>query len=185
MLSAEEIKNVKISLKNIFPKGIPECGVDALRFTLLSSNIKSLFSIIFLMICIIVVFHIKTLIFVDDYFSGQYINFDVEHCNRNRLFCNKIWQACNFANEWLQKLCFTSEFMMLDNFERHQPCSLMEKWILAKLNCLVQVMNDGLKSGDFHLATTSIRNFIHLELCDIYIVNIEIFYNDIINIFDY
>lgn len=37
-------RNLEFNLKmqqNMFPKGIPNCGTDALRFSLCSSNIKS------------------------------------------------------------------------------------------------------------------------------------------------
>ncbi|XP_075987681.1 valyl-tRNA synthetase, mitochondrial [Anticarsia gemmatalis] len=56
-------------------KGIPECGVDALRFTLLSQDIKS-----------------------------HFVNFDVAICHSNKLFCNKIWQSINYMNLSFAKL---------------------------------------------------------------------------------
>ncbi|XP_014294577.1 valine--tRNA ligase isoform X2 [Halyomorpha halys] len=140
VLSSEEKQKAKGSLKNLYPEGIPECGIDALRFTLLSNNVKS-----------------------------HYINFDIKQCIVNKHFCNKMWQACYFADLWLKKLSLSSEFLTLDLCDIHQPCTLMENWILAKLNFLIHVVNKGIENGDFHLATSSLRNFIHLELCDIYI----------------
>lgn len=56
-------------------KGIPECGVDALRFTLLSQDIKS-----------------------------NFVNFDVAMCHANKLFCNKIWQSINYTRLSFAKL---------------------------------------------------------------------------------
>lgn len=55
--------------------GIPECGVDALRFTLLSHDVKS-----------------------------HFVNFDIAMCFANKLFCNKIWQSINYANGSFGKL---------------------------------------------------------------------------------
>ncbi|CAB3247151.1 unnamed protein product [Arctia plantaginis] len=55
--------------------GIPRCGADALRFTLLSHDIKS-----------------------------HFINFDVAMCNANKLFCNKIWQSVNYTGLAYTKL---------------------------------------------------------------------------------
>ncbi|XP_017136139.1 valine--tRNA ligase, mitochondrial [Drosophila miranda] len=55
-------------MSKMFPKGIQECGTDALRFTLLSHNIKN-----------------------------HFINFDVTTCHTNKLFINKIWQAMRFT----------------------------------------------------------------------------------------
>lgn len=55
--------------------GIPRCGTDALRFTLLSYDVKS-----------------------------HFINFDVAICNANKLFCNKIWQSVNYTGLAFNKL---------------------------------------------------------------------------------
>ncbi|XP_025115112.1 valine--tRNA ligase-like isoform X2 [Pomacea canaliculata] len=52
--------------------GIPECGADALRFTLCSHDFK-----------------------VDE------IRVSVEHMKVNRFFCNKIWQAFRFVQQHL------------------------------------------------------------------------------------
>ncbi|PZC72496.1 hypothetical protein B5X24_HaOG211093 [Helicoverpa armigera] len=56
-------------------KGIPECGVDALRFTLLSQDIKS-----------------------------HYVNFDIATCHSNKLFGNKIWQSVRYTQMAYTKL---------------------------------------------------------------------------------
>lgn len=73
-LSKEELQK---SIKNnarMFPKGIPECGADALRFTLCSHNIKS-----------------------------HFINFDIDECYTNKLFFNKIWQATRYTISCCEK----------------------------------------------------------------------------------
>nr|XP_012153184.1 PREDICTED: valine--tRNA ligase-like [Megachile rotundata] len=54
--------------KKMFPSGIPECGVDALRMTLCSHNIKN-----------------------------KNINFDILECQTNKFFSNKIWQASKYV----------------------------------------------------------------------------------------
>lgn len=56
-------------------KGIPECGVDALRFTLLSHDIKS-----------------------------HFVNFDIAMCHSNKLFGNKIWQSVRYTQLSYSKL---------------------------------------------------------------------------------
>ena len=56
-------------------KGIPECGVDALRFTLLSQDIKS-----------------------------HFVNFDIAMCHANKLFGNKIWQSLRYTQMSYAKL---------------------------------------------------------------------------------
>lgn len=44
LISSEELKRAIRGQKTMFPQGIPECGSDALRFTLLSHNVKSKYS---------------------------------------------------------------------------------------------------------------------------------------------
>merc|ERR1712188_150037 len=54
--------------KKDFPKGIPECGADALRFGLLAYTIQ-----------------------------GRDVNLNVNKVAAYRNFCNKIWQATKFC----------------------------------------------------------------------------------------
>ncbi|XP_068148534.1 valine--tRNA ligase [Drosophila tropicalis] len=68
VIKPEELKTSTAGMVKMFPKGIKECGTDALRFTLLSHNIKN-----------------------------HFINFDVDACHTNKLFLNKIWQAMRFT----------------------------------------------------------------------------------------
>jgi hypothetical protein len=42
-LSRSELEKTLEGQKKMFPKGIEECGADALRFTLCSANIKSMY----------------------------------------------------------------------------------------------------------------------------------------------
>lgn len=51
-----------------FPKGIPFCGVDALRFTLCFSDVRE-----------------------------HFIKFDPNDCKKNHRFLNKIWNATKFT----------------------------------------------------------------------------------------
>lgn len=43
LLSDAELKKALVGQKKMFPQGIPVCGVDALRFTLCSHNLKRKF----------------------------------------------------------------------------------------------------------------------------------------------
>ncbi|CAD7082003.1 unnamed protein product [Hermetia illucens] len=74
-LSKGEMEKSLRGVQQTFPNGIPECGTDALRFTLCSYNIKS-----------------------------HYINFDVSECHTNKLFFNKIWQATRYTISAFEKL---------------------------------------------------------------------------------
>lgn len=48
--------------------------------------------------------------------------------------------------------------------------SLVEKWILHKLNIAATEVNQHLTDRNFMAATTSAHNFWLYELCDVYIV---------------
>ncbi|MBA7492327.1 Valine--tRNA ligase [subsurface metagenome] len=67
-LPAAEIERAKQYQKKAFPKGIEECGADALRFTLVNYTT-----------------------------GGGDINFDIREIEAKRRFCNKIYQATNFV----------------------------------------------------------------------------------------
>ncbi|OJJ50773.1 hypothetical protein ASPZODRAFT_126710 [Penicilliopsis zonata CBS 506.65] len=67
-LQEDEIARATKYQKSAFPGGIPECGADALRFTLLSYTT-----------------------------GGGDINFDIKVMHAYRRFCNKIWQASKYV----------------------------------------------------------------------------------------
>ena len=48
--------------------------------------------------------------------------------------------------------------------------SLVEQWILHKVNVAAKEINDHLSDRNFMMATTSAYNFWLYELCDVYIV---------------
>lgn len=68
ILSAEELKKSIKEKRLTFPKGIPECGPDALRFTLCGEDIRD-----------------------------HFINFSASQCFIDKKFFNKIWNATRFT----------------------------------------------------------------------------------------
>lgn len=68
VLSLDEVTKSIDGQQKLFPNGIPECGTDALRFTLCSQDIKS-----------------------------HFVDFDVNQCHANSRFFNKIWQATRYT----------------------------------------------------------------------------------------
>ncbi len=67
-LKEDEVERATKYQKTAFPDGIPECGADALRFTLLSYTT-----------------------------GGGDINFDIKVMHAYRRFCNKVWQASKYV----------------------------------------------------------------------------------------
>jgi valyl-tRNA synthetase len=67
-LDSREIEKAKAGQKSDFPRGIPECGTDALRFALCAYTA-----------------------------TGRDINLDIMRVEGYRKFCNKLWNATRFA----------------------------------------------------------------------------------------
>ncbi|KAH6628675.1 tRNA synthetases class I-domain-containing protein [Chaetomium tenue] len=67
-LKEDEVERATKYQKTAFPGGIPECGADALRFTLLSYTT-----------------------------GGGDISFDIKVMHAYRRFCNKVWQASKYV----------------------------------------------------------------------------------------
>jgi len=67
-LPEKEIKRAEECQKRDYPKGLPECGADALRFGLLAYTLQ-----------------------------GRSVNLDVNRVVGYRQFCNKVWQGCRFG----------------------------------------------------------------------------------------
>jgi valyl-tRNA synthetase len=68
-LDPKEVQKAKEGQKKDYPNGIPLCGTDALRFTLLAYTS-----------------------------SGRDINMDIKRVDGYSKFCNKLWNATRFAN---------------------------------------------------------------------------------------
>lgn len=67
-LDEKEITKAKQGQKKDFPKGIPQCGTDALRFSLCAYTS-----------------------------GGRDINLEINRVEGYRKFCNKLWNATKFA----------------------------------------------------------------------------------------
>lgn len=138
---AEHTQSLRDQAK-LFPHGIPECGTDALRFTLCSHNIKS-----------------------------HFINFDTTECYTNKLFFNKIWQACRYTVSAHQRCGVDIKSLVsLDGLVLGD----MDRWILSRLAHTVQTINDAMEDFSFHIATAALKTFFYQNLCDIYLVSWKI-----------
>ncbi|GJJ15026.1 AP-1 adaptor complex sigma subunit Aps1 [Clathrus columnatus] len=133
-LDDKEIKKAKEGQKKDFPKGIPQCGTDALRMALCAYSA-----------------------------GGRDINLDILRVEGYRKFCNKIWNATRFA-----MLKLDESFVPRPPKPTGQE-SLVEQWILHKVNQAAAEVNKQLTERNFMLATSAAYNFWLYELCDVYI----------------
>ncbi|OSD00306.1 hypothetical protein PYCCODRAFT_1437437 [Trametes coccinea BRFM310] len=134
-LDEREIQKAKAGQKKDFPKGIPQCGTDALRFALCAYS-----------------------------GGGRDINLEILRVEGYRKFCNKIFNATKFA-----MLKLDEKFVPEPTAKPTGNESLVEKWILHKLNLAADEINKQLADRNFMNATGAAYNFWLYELCDVYI----------------
>ncbi|KAF8888987.1 tRNA synthetases class I-domain-containing protein [Infundibulicybe gibba] len=134
-LEEKEIVKAKAGQKKDFPKGIPQCGTDALRFALCAYS-----------------------------GGGRDINLEILRVEGYRKFCNKIFNATKFA-----MLKLDETFVPEASAKPTGKESLVEQWILHKLNIASAEINTHLAERNFMSATTAAYNFWLYELCDVYI----------------
>lgn len=138
-LDEKEVQKASQGQKKDYPKGIPQCGTDALRFTLCAYTS-----------------------------AGRDISLDILRVEGYRKFCNKLWNATKFA---LLKL--EGGFQPVQDSKPSGKESLVEKWILFKLNEAAKGVSTHLENRNFMQATTDVYNFWLYELCDVYIEAIK------------
>ncbi|KAJ7498074.1 tRNA synthetases class I-domain-containing protein [Mycena galericulata] len=134
-LDEKEIVKATAGQKKDFPKGIPQCGTDALRFALCAYSA-----------------------------GGRDINLEILRVEGYRKFCNKIFNATKFA-----MLKLDESFVPEPSAKPTGNESLVEQWILHKLNVAAVEVNNSFTDRNFMLATTAAYNFWLYELCDVYI----------------
>ncbi|CAK5273624.1 unnamed protein product [Mycena citricolor] len=134
-LDEKEIEKAIAGQKKDFPKGIPQCGTDALRFALCAYSA-----------------------------GGRDINLEIMRVEGYRKFCNKIFNATKFA-----MLKLDDKFVPEPTAKPTGRESLVEQWIMHKLNIAASEINTHLAERNFMLATSAAYNFWLYELCDVYI----------------
>lgn len=154
-LDEREIAKAKSGQKKDYPKGIPQCGTDALRFALCAySGGGNLFP----------VFPCLTGVEIHD--IGRDINLEILRVEGYRKFCNKIYNATKFA-----MLKLDEQFVPEPTAKPTGNESIVERWILHKLNVAARDVNQQLEQRNFMAATNTTYNFWLYELCDVYIVS--------------
>ncbi|KAG0667750.1 valine--tRNA ligase [Maudiozyma exigua] len=132
-LDRREIKIATKGLKRSYPNGIPQCGTDALRFALCSYTSND---------------------------NANDINLDIKKVETYRKFCNKLYQATNFALMNLGEesyKCGTPETNAIE-----------EQFILNRMNQTCQKIATSFESRHFMNVTDAIYQFWY-EICDHYI----------------
>ncbi len=160
MGDAEKKRSAK-DLRKEYPEGIPECGVDGLRFALCS------------------------------YLEGPNmpgtINMDIQRAVSARHMCNKLWNASRFVLSHVQEsaqrdvgraaaaaaaAAAAEEDMTVNPDEvklREQEGSLASAWILSRLDQTVREVDRSMEAFELASTTTALRKFLVNDFCDVYL----------------
>eukprot|EP01119_Soliformovum_irregulare_P014255 TRINITY_DN3892_c0_g1_i1.p1 TRINITY_DN3892_c0_g1~~TRINITY_DN3892_c0_g1_i1.p1 ORF type:complete len:818 (-),score=330.40 TRINITY_DN3892_c0_g1_i1:7-2460(-) len=159
-------KELEKSFKNLqveFPNGIPPCGSDALRFTLIS------------------------------YTSNQdrSINMEIDRVHSIRKFCNKMWNAARYVLDQLEVQLENGiqveNTVQVENADlskkKYVPVEslgtlgkihdekfpIMERWILHRVNETVKTCRQSFENFNLEKATSSLLRFFLDDFCDVYL----------------
>lgn len=146
-LEEAEIAKATQGISEDYPNGISECGTDALRFALCAYTSQ-----------------------------GRDINLDIQRVQAYRNFCNKIWNATKLGFMMMGLLPMPSgSAHPAPAFQPRASTAsttgaetLMDQWILSRLQAAVQGAVEGFAAYDFAKATTAIYNFWLYDFCDVY-----------------
>ena len=139
-----------------WPNGLPVCGADVLRLSLLQSDFKE-----------------------------QKVNFDLSKTVKKRVFSNKMHQTVRFillhlddhfeqvslVGLSMQKVVQFLQLLFL--FQAPDQLSNIDKWILTKFVQLGNLCRDSFKSYDLHKAACQVEKFWINDLCDVYLESIK------------
>lgn len=121
-----------------FPEGLPECGADALRFGLMAYTIQ-----------------------------GRDVNLDIKRIVGYRQFCNKVWNACKFAIEYI--VDFQPTATMHLEIPTHAGVRNRDLSILSKLNNTIIACNTNMQAYLFGNVSSALYSFFLYDLCDVYL----------------
>ncbi len=147
-LNSEEKKRCIKNIKKQFPNGIPECGTDSLRFSLLS------------------------------YFNHDMsINLDIIRFYEYRTFCNKIWNAHKFLLLHCDKINLSNFFEFPPNLENGNVMNFWILSKLNQLMIEITIAIENYKFGQYTklLYDFVMENFcsIYLETTKRYIADCQ------------
>lgn len=100
--------------------------------------------------------------------EGRDINMNINRIEGYRRFCNKLWNATRFA---LMKL--GADYQPEKSLSLIGQESIVDKWILCKLNHAIKETNKAMGHYNLMQATQAIYSFWLYDLCDVYIEAIK------------
>lgn len=106
-------------------------------------------------------------------FLGHFINLDMAILKRNRLFCNKIWQATRFLFQLLEQNSPSTYLNYSALLKESENLLLINQWIMSSLHAMVYQINSAMSRYDFHHATDALYNFLYGHLCDVFVEAIK------------
>ena len=135
-LDEKEVKRAKSAQCIDFPDGIAECGTDALRFALLAYTS-----------------------------NARDINLDIKKVVSLRMWCNKLWNALNFASLQLGDAYVPQDPAQVDISLFPFPC----QWVLHQLNEAVRACQAGMEAFAFAAVTDALYQYWQVKVCDNFI----------------
>lgn len=64
----------------------------------------------------------------------------------------------------------TKEDQQQHQNEGKENLNNLDQWILSRLSWMVEIVNNAFAERNFHKAIAAIRQFLHYEFCDFYVV---------------
>ncbi|MHA1777929.1 MAG: valine--tRNA ligase [Promethearchaeia archaeon] len=96
---------------------------------------------------------------------GMDQNLDPRNVEAAHRFCNKIWQATRYVLGNIEQNESIISFKEIDTSLLQIP----DRWILSKLNKLIQQVNEYMENYDYLRMTRELKNFFWADYCDWYL----------------
>ena len=95
--------------------------------------------------------------------TGRDIRFDLKRVEGYRNFCNKLWNASRYV------LIHVEGKLPTDEQQGYQPHTLVDCWIVSRLQHVIGEIREHLDTYRFDLAANAIYEFAWNEYCDWYV----------------
>eukprot|EP00912_Choanoflagellata_sp_UC4_P000288 UC4_evm7s179 len=96
--------------------------------------------------------------------DGMSVNLDVKRVSGYRKFCNKIWNAIKFVD-----MVIGDKFVPLPTQTTPEGASVLDKWILSRMDHAIATAESGFKTYNFPKITGAIHSFWKHDICDIFL----------------